>query len=214
MRMDKGAILASMAIIALASVLVGAGTMAYFSATETVTTTIESGTVDLRLSLNGIDWGDSLTVEQLSLNPCDTFTIIVWMKNIGSCGMKMLKVGAQKVSGSDALADKIEITTLDATEFGQNDYMGCPMPYWDSVLGDNSGTFTLKEYAESPYSACFWEGSHPPTTDYLEAGGTDIKKFKIVFHFDEEAGNEYQGLTYIFKLKITVTDDTTILGSG
>ncbi len=51
MRMNKGAILASMVVIALASVFAGAGTMAYFSETETAgPNAIVATTIDLALT--------------------------------------------------------------------------------------------------------------------------------------------------------------------
>jgi len=215
MRMDKRAIFASMTVIVLAGVFAGAGTFAYFSQTEVVTTTFNAATVNVRLSLDGTTWQDSLTVTTPSdWAPGDTMTLEVYVRNIGTGGSMMMSVDGSKVSGSDALASNINITTLDATEWPVGDYMGAPMSYWSPIFGDGDGFLTLREFIDSPFAAKFWVGSHPPTQDYLQPAGGTVQRLMLVFAFNSYAGNSLQGLSYTFDLEITGTDDLSILGSG
>ena len=214
----KRSILMSLLVIGTAVALIGGATVAYFSSSETVGISSTAGTMDLQVSKDaGTNWwdGDTMTWSTpAGWAPGDTATLIVDVRNVGSDGALILGVGGENLGGTLNLVDVIHITELDATEFGYSDWMGAPVSYWEPIFGDGDGTLTLREFVESPYSGKFWEGGHPPTTDYLDPNPSDLKRFKIKFEFDPDAGPEYQGATASFDLKFTITDDTTILGEG
>jgi predicted ribosomally synthesized peptide with SipW-like signal peptide len=214
----KRSILMSLLVIGAVAAVIGGATIAYFSSTETVSVSSDAGTVDLQVSKNGgTDWwnGDTMTWSTpASWAPGDTATLVVDVRNVGSSGARMLRVGGDNLSGTGGLVDVINITQFDATEYGYGDYMGIPISYWEGIFGDGSAPLTLREFVESAYSGAFWEGAHPPTTDYLDPNPSDVKRFKLTFEFDPDAGNEYQGKTAGFDLKVTITDDTSVLGVG
>jgi len=214
----KRSILMSLLVIGTAVALIGGATVAYFSSSETVGISSTAGGMDLQLSQDGgTNWYDGNTMTwstPAGWAPGDTATLVVTMRNVGSSGALMLGVGGENLGGTLNLVDVINITEFDATEFGSTDYMGAPMSYWEPIFGDGDGTLTIREFVESPYSGKFWEGAHPPTTDYLDPNPSDLKRFKITFEFDPDAGPEYQGATASFDLKFTISDDTAILGEG
>lgn len=215
-------ILMSVLVIALvASVAAVGASGAYFSSTETVPVTSEAGTMNLQVSKSAdcSVWHDGDTMSWSTPSawaPGDTDTILLCLKNTGTSGALMFKAGGDNLGGTGGLVDVIHITAIDATEFNDTVWMGVPMSAWMSFGMDanDDDVVTLREFVEWPYSCMFWEGSHPPTTDYLDAGGGDVKKFKIELTFDPNAGNEYQGTTASFDLNLTITDDPTILGEG
>lgn len=90
MRMDKGAILASMAIIMVASLLAGAGTMAYFSDVETAHIgPVYAATLDMQIYDGSAYTDDTIIIHPDSpLAPGDTFTIDVWLKNVGTTDIR------------------------------------------------------------------------------------------------------------------------------
>jgi len=214
----KRSILMSLLVIGAAAALIGGATIAYFSSSEIVGVSSTAGGMDLQVSKDGgASWYDGNTMTwstPAGWAPGDTATLEVTMRNVGSSGALMLGVGGENLGGTLNLVDVINITEFDATEFGYSDWMGAPVSYWEPIFGDGDGTLTLREFVESPYSGKFWEGGHPPTTDYLDPNPSDLKRFKIKFEFDPDAGPEYQGATASFDLKFTITDDTTILGEG
>jgi predicted ribosomally synthesized peptide with SipW-like signal peptide len=213
----KRSILLSLLLIGAVAAVIGGATMAYFSSSETVGVSSTAGTVDLQLSKDGgTTWYDGNTMTwstPANWAPGDTATLVVTMRNVGSSGALMLGVGGENLGGTHGLVDVIHITAFDATEYTPSDYMGTPISYWAGIF-DGGEPLTLREFVESPYSGMFWEGAHPPTTDYLDPNPSDLKRFKITFEFDPAAGNEYQGATASFDLKFTITDDTTVLGVG
>jgi len=211
MRMNKGAILASMAIIALASVLVGAGTMSYFSETEKVGITFAAGDPNLELSIDyGASWGDSFTYSFPVWSPGDTCSIQVWIKNIGDVGLFNLFVTGDNLGGPNpGLADVIEITDVAYT-----DNIGWVHPaggtYYETVFGDEGAPFTLRELAmglTDGKKMNFCWGDPADKIDYLPANGAMIQKFYIEFTFDPDAGNEWQGKSCSFDLLFRGTDE-------
>ncbi len=96
MRMDKGAILASMAIIMLASVFAGAGTMAYFSDVETSKgNQFSAGTLNIKI-WDGSGYTESAVTGVLSLGPMqpgETYlTERIYIKNVGDISARYMHV--------------------------------------------------------------------------------------------------------------------------
>lgn len=214
----KRSVLMSLLVIGAVAALIGGTTIAYFSSSETVAVSSTAGTMDLQVSKNaGASWWDGDTMTWSTPGgwaPGDTATLIVDVRNVGSNGALILGVGAENLSDPDGLADVINITQIDATEYGYGDWMGAPMSYWEPIFGDGDGTLTVGEFVASPYSAKFFEGYPPLTTDYLDGNASEAKRFIISLEFDADAGNEYQGAAASFDLKFTITDDPTLLGTG
>jgi len=211
MRMNKGAILASMAIIAVASVLVGAGTMAYFSSTEKVGITFAAGTPNLRLSIdNGASWGDSFTFSFPVWAPGDTCFIQVWTKNIGNIGLFNLFVTGDNLGGLNPNLAK----WINVTDVAYTDTVGWVHPaggtYYDGVFYDKTSPLTVWELAQgadrNEFMKFCW-GDCETEGDYLPAGGARIQKFYIEFAFDKDAGNEWQGKSCSFDLVFIGSDE-------
>jgi predicted ribosomally synthesized peptide with SipW-like signal peptide len=220
----KRSILMSLLVIGAVAALIGGATIAYFSSSETVGVSSTAGTMNLQVSKDGgTNWYDGDTMSwstPAGWAPGDTATIEVAVRNMGSSGALMLGVGGENLGGTLNLVDVIQITDIDATEYTYNDWMGAPMSYWGNAGPPGSkmdanadGVVTLREFVNWPYSARFYEGALP-TTDYLDGNGSEAKRFKISLEFDPTAGNEYQGATASFDLKVTITDDPTLLGHG
>ena len=202
----------------------GAG-LAYFSSSEIVAVSSDAGTMDLQVSKDGgSSWYDGNTMTwstPAAWAPGDTATLVVDVRNVGISGALMLGVGGENLGGTGGLVDVILITEIDATEYGYADWMGAPMSYWGDCGAPGSkmdanadGNVTLREFVNWPYSAKFFEGWPPLTTDYLDPNASESKRFKMTFEFDPSAGNEYQGTTASFDLKFTIGDDPTLLGTG
>lgn len=221
----RRSILLSLLLIGAVAAVISGATVAYFSSSETVGVSSTAGTMNLQVSKDGGDtWKDGNTLNwstPAGWAPGDTATIEVAMRNMGSSGALMLGVGGENLGGTLGLVDVIHITEIDATEYGYGDWMGTPMSYWKDAGPEGSkmdanddDVVTLREFVDWPYSARFFEGWPPLTTDYLDGNGSEAKRFKISLEFDPTAGNEYQGATASFDLKVTITDDPTLLGTG
>ena len=200
-------ILASIFIIGLLAFGLGYGTYSYFSDTKNVGVTFTSGTTDLQLSLDGTDWYYSLTVTPPAWSPGDTYAIYVYVKNMGNVGLLNLYVTGNSLSG-DMDSGKIHITDTAYTD--TIGWVHPPVTYWDGAtkFGNGDGTFTLWELASGtgadPWMKfCWGDGS----TDYLPANGGMVQGFYIVFTFDPNAGNGYQGKSISFNLVFIGTDE-------
>lgn len=210
MRKGNVTILASIFMMLLVAAGVGAGTMAYFSETEKVGITFTAGDPNLRLSLNGDDWGDSLTFNFPIWSPGDSYSITVWIKNIGDVGLFNLFVTGDNLVGPNlGLSDVIHITDVAYT-----DTIGWVHPasgtYYETVFGDTSAPFTLRELAmglTNGEKMNFCWGDPADKIDYLPANGGMIQKFYIEFTFDANAGNEWQGKSCGFELLFRGTDE-------
>lgn len=228
MRMNKGSILASMVVIALASVFAGAGTMAWFSETGKAGITITAGNVNLRLSKTGADgsWDDDLLFDfPEGFAPGDSYTVHVWLKNIGNAGSKTVWVyGDNLVEGTPGrLSHRIFITDVAFTDRqpGGTGRVWCHPgggTFYETgtadtkiIFGDGASPLTLYEFCTSRtattwgYMRFFW-GTWCER-DYLMANGANIEQVKLTFYFDEEAGNDYQNKVCNFDIVFLATDD-------
>jgi len=225
----KRKVLASLLVIAVVAGLVGASTFAFFSDTEDSSNTFTAGTLDLQLRNDEVgDWSDGVTNTWSSPNwaPGDPEVVAeLRMKNIGTTGAAMVRVGGENLAQPDSpndIADHIYITTIRFTE-GGSDLWGNLIGYYTTVFGDNSAPLTLAEFVTSPYSMAFYIGActpgpapkycNPPE-DYLPADGGRVEKIWLGFTFEQDAGNEYQGDSVSFDIRVLATDDTWILGEG
>lgn len=79
-------VLASVLMMLLVAAAAGAGTMAYFSDVETAKIgEIYAATLDMQIAKPGETYGDAtIYIGSDDLAPDDTFTIDVWLKNVGT----------------------------------------------------------------------------------------------------------------------------------
>ena len=216
-------ILASLIIIGILGFALGWGTYSYFSDTGySYDNTFTAGTIDLQLRNDLVgDWADEVTATWSSPNfaPGENVTAELRMKNIGTTGAWVVRIGGEDLVETDAdggttnIADKIVITEIYYSENGVYQPWNL-VGYYEPIFGDGDGTFTLREFVESPYSMVFWIGSHPPTEYYLPPNGARVEMLKMTFQFLEDAGNDYQGDSVSFDLKVVADQDWSILGKG
>jgi predicted ribosomally synthesized peptide with SipW-like signal peptide len=228
MKMDKGAIFASMAIIALASVLVGAGTMAYFSSTRKAGIYVTAGSMDLQLSKDGTSWYNSLSFDFPSgWAPGDNYTVLVWLRNVGSSGSRTVWVYGADLYDPNGLSDVTYITDVaytDSNAYGGGAW-GAGGKYWihpaggtfyagywagHPLFGDGSSPLTLREFTGSNpdawnYMRFYWGKWFEK--DYLEANGGSVQGVQLTFHFAEGAGDQYQNKACSFNIVFTATDE-------
>ena len=215
-------------LISLALVLalgaMGAG-IAYFSDTATDTKTFAAGTIDLQVSDDGgTSWYQDLTLTVgPDWAPGDVVQECESMRNIGSTGGKVLRVGVAVVSDPNNLASKIELTKMIFSENSET----CPpgaydlVGYYTTVFGDGSAPLLLSELIGSEYNVSWpdyvcvlWGPGALCASDYISPGGADIECMCWEFQFDPTAGNEYQGKSITFRIDKTLTDDCAVLGIG
>lgn len=154
MKMNKGAILASMAIIALASVLVGAGTMAYFNKTVQATgNTFTAGNLDIKLSVDGgSTWVsgpiDGFWDSPTNWAPGETFTRRLYFRNDGNVRVQVVLLDFKSyvsIAGPYSFWDVIEVDYFNEFMSGFNF-----ASLVDTWLGNSDGTLTLHELIVNP----------------------------------------------------------------
>ena len=229
MRMDKGAILASIAIIAVASVFAGAGTMAYFSDTERSSGNyFEAGILDMTLT--------SVPVTVTNMFPGSTAMLNFKLWNTGTITIKYLVMRDENVAwgGNGYLGYVIEIENIKEYKYDSSNTLiygpeTCPGSTYESWLpaavcdgGVHDGHLSLNE---------FFTGFPPGTTganDYWDVvtlsanwGGGDLPvdyAYEMVLELKfMETGHpqdQYQGAWMSFDWVImgTHADKTQIEG--
>ena len=227
MRKGNAATLVSVLAIALVATVIGMGTTAYFSETEAAPISVTAGTVNLKLRKPGGSWSDGLTYN-LPTNwaPGDKYTVVVELQNVGNTGMENLFVTGDNLYGSPdkTLSDVIHITDVSYTDRGPGGTTQITVhpaggTYYETVFGDKSNPFTLRELANGLTNGDkmgFCWGTSGLHGDYLPANGApidlttiDYQTFTIEFTFDVNAGNSYQGKSAGFDLVFKGTDEPT-----
>jgi len=207
--MDKGAVLASMVVIALASVFAGAGTMAYFSGVTNKSGSFATGTLTLdEVASNGWILSD--------LSPGDEWTTQIELENTGSLDAMYVYMGFYISAGAD-LADKIVleemeewcylngwcITTFDETT--SNSWL----TFWGGTADGSISLYDLATVAMTGGSSTttsikLHTGDPPASGPYLPATRHCIIKLK--FKLLEDTNNPYQGKTCSFTIKFIATN--------
>jgi len=227
MRKGNVTILASIFAMLLVAMGIGAGTMAWFSSTKTVGPTIVAGTVNLRLSKDGITWDDHLEFDfPTGFAPGDDFEIHVYLKNNDNAGSRTVWVYGDNLGGlNPGLSDVIYITDVAYTdsptygtwESGYTGYWAHPGKtdpeddtYYVVQFGNNLSPLTLREFTDAilendEYMRFYWGMWFEE--DYLKAYGANTQQVRLTFHFDEAAGNNWQGKSCTFDIVFTATDN-------
>jgi len=222
--MDKK-ILASMLIIAAASMLIGAGTVAYFSDTETSSGNVfQAGTgPDLKLShSSGGPWTDGVTGTWTlaDMKPGnETQTASVFFKNFGSvpsstmtitCNYTVTEESPQTESDTDPNTDdhpdemaKYMIITMMVYK---NDWVNINcLTGHDSYSGQTKDDWKIND-ANGDGKISLYELKLDPLINLPSPDTQDnkITQLDMRIKFDEDAGNDFQGdtfdLTMIFTL--------------
>lgn len=222
MRMNKGAILASMAIIALASVFAGAGTMAYFNDNPQATgNTFTAGNLDVKL-WDGDSWEESLSgfwVSPSQWAPGETFTRRLHFKNFGSVDVKVLLLDFKSYVGTPySFWNVIEVVTFTEHIEGETINYAEYIAAWpDPNYGDHAAPLTLHELIigvpdgttgyldNSEYLLYDTFRADTDADGYNEFGGAYLAAgaqgwIELGFKFSEDADNTYQDATCSFDL--------------
>jgi len=226
---NRGALLGSMMLIVLASMLVGAGTMAYFSDTERSSgNRFETGILDMTLT--------SVPVTVTNMFPGSTATIEFVLRNVGTITIKYLVMRDESVAwgGGGYLGYVIEIENIKEYKYNPDGSLAygpetCPGATYEGWLpasvcdgGAYDGHLSLNEFFTG-----FPPGTHGQN-DYWDVvtlsanwGGGDLPPwyyYKMVLELKfMETGhpqNEYQNAWIQFDWVImgTHVDKTQIEG--
>lgn len=186
-------ILASVAIVGVASATAGIGLFAFFSDTATSSSNLFSaGTVDLKV--NNAD-SIGMFIGGSNMKPGDTFSGNVTLKNNGSIttGLDLdIAIAISQNNGTDGVGNISKFLRIQNLDYG-----GTPITISDvngngfSDLGD-------------------WDVSNTNTTDLADPGaGGRILNLTVVF--DTSAGNDLQGdsatVTFTFFLAQVAAPD-------
>ncbi len=223
MQKMKMPIITSVIVIALIAAGLGMGTMAYFTDDENAAITITAGTVDLQLSkTNSGGWAQGLSFAfPTGFAPGDVYQVDVYLRNMGTTGMRALHVYGDNLIDSDApwLSHKIDITKVGFYDVSGMVEPGTDGTYYETgavggynIFGDATGPLTLNEFCTSRipgtswgYMRFFW-GNSVDEIDYLPVGGA-VRLVELEFTFNTSAGDEYQGDVTTFDIVFLATDD-------
>ena len=217
--------LLAMLATGLIMALMGAGTMAYFSASATSTAnSFQTGTLTLNLANDGSTWQSGVTATwapPTNWAPGDTHTATLYLKNTGSVGSKAVYENWKNASGYTALLDHIFVTEISDSYAWSG---GSNKPYGDNYLPNflnsdvntnHDGFLTLAELgswgdrkvtSSSPKPWDVKETTDPNDTGVvLPAGGT--LGLRYTFQFDPAAGNEFQGKTMSIDLNVMASQN-------
>ncbi|RLG29440.1 hypothetical protein DRN97_11865 [Methanosarcinales archaeon] len=220
----KGALISVMCI-ALVAMTAGAGTLAYFSDTETSTgNTFTAGTLDLKIS-DGEDWGDGVTATWTlsDMKPGDSVSGWVVLDTVGSiaadhaeitCDYSVTEESPQTESDTDPNTDQhpgwmAKNLTIDQAWYqadgyninlltGKNVLTGEQHDYWKIEDVDGDGKRTL-------YDLKYGNGGNG--VDNLPPPDTFQYSFSMNIKFNETAGNDFQGDTFNLTVIFTLNQD-------
>lgn len=215
-------VLISVMAIALVAALVGVGTFAWFSDTETsAANTFTAGTLNMKIADNNEGWNDGLPVtaswvSPAGLLPGDTFdTGLIRLQNVGSADIPYLFTNyyGYDYVGAD-LGSAIEVVEYweDIPGYGPVQNIG-GLQQLELSIGDGVAPLTLRELVEG-----YWPGDTTPDVDYCTGSGYDTTPGPAIIkggtystylklHFMETAGNEFQGASCSFSVAFEGVQD-------
>ena len=193
----------------ISAALLGAAIYAYFSDTAKSTENIfTAGTFDLKLSNDGLTWTDDVSATWVAPAWCpgDELTATLNILNDGTMKIVTMKIKPTDLVDVSGLASQIFITDFTVAKPGK--VMSHMESWMEPIFGNGDGTFTLEEFATSPY--WFYTGEEDGAID---PGDTGYVMF--TFLFNPDAGDTYQGTTCSFDLTINAIQgpaDYTVIG--
>jgi len=194
-------IMMSLFTIAIVGALIGGGTFAYFSDTETSNINrFESGTIDFEMG-NGT--GDEpVQITLTDMKPCDWAYYDIWLHNIGTNDGPLYlhfdveagystdprsepELEAEGATPKDDIENHITVDLALTNAAGAEEYV-IIAPEDDIKLGD----------LDCKWIPLGWFGGDFCTYKYL----------RLSFHLQAETGNEYQGDAVNFTIEAHMTD--------
>ena len=228
--MNAKGVLISVMCIALVVMLAGAGTLAYFSDTETSTgNTFAAGTLDLKIRDDNESWGDGVTA---------TWTLDNMLPGDSKYGyVKVDKVGSIDADHLEITCDYIVTEENPQTESDTDpnthlhpDWMAKNMTVTFAQY-DNSGEFNLLtgekiEGGKVVEQHDYWKiedvdtdgrqtlydlkyGNGGNGIDNLPAPNGEQYTFRMRVKFNETAGNDFQGDTFNLTMIFTLNQDSS-----
>jgi predicted ribosomally synthesized peptide with SipW-like signal peptide len=230
-------LIASIALIMVASLVAGAGTMAWITDTETAQVTATAATKDLQIALGNDggptgSWhsGSTLMINgPVAWDDEDTFTFVIWFKNAGNGGAKFLyrEYGgySDDVDGSNPFKDCVQLVSMyeyyngawDATNWvnGSTDDTITDWGWCKSNNDDGSGNedaylmlSELLNMKTDKYDEKCYHYASSAVQDYLPSGGSGLAAAKYTFKLrGSETTNDIQGKTFSFTITCLMTDE-------
>jgi hypothetical protein len=208
-------LLASLIVIGLLALTMGWGTYSWFSDTNlSKNNVLGSGTMDIRLSNDQINWSQNVTSTWSVSNmaPNQTITATLSVTNYGSIGAFWVYHGLSSLTGDSDFADHLFITefliNVTGTSTGDWSY---DMIAWMPTCGawGTTAPLTLKEFADGYPNGvmCYQDADYnnngnPSADKILEPYPGNEVKLTMTILFDPNAGNALQGKTCTFELKV------------
>ena len=196
--------------IAFVSVLLGAGTLAYFTDSETSSgNTFTAGTLDLKIKDGGEWWGDGITTAEWTLSnmmPGDKYYGSIDFRNVGNIYANHMQITAdytiidpvgpesdmQENTPADDMAGNMTITIM---EYSYNSNIIDVLPLISDVNGN-----TVKDLYDLKYGGA----DDLP----LSQTGTQLARLDMTVQFDPNAGNNFQGDTLDLTMIFTLNQDS------
>lgn len=148
-------ILMSVLMIGVVAIAAGAGTMAYFSDTETSSgNTFTAGTLDLKLSNDGATWDDGATATWETPDnwaPGETYTNTIYVNNSGSTDGMLLLIDFQKGENWNQDFAKMIDVEFSGTGWFNNKWISA------SACGDNGSLAATTNIDWNPSKDTKWD---------------------------------------------------------
>jgi len=209
-------------LLALAALvgLLGAGTLAYFSDTETSSAnTFAAGTLNMVLS-GGTQNNESVIgtwVSPANWAPGQSVYATLHFTNKGSIDahhiyFRFFDRANNGAGDSSNLMSKIIVEELK--ERFNSVTTGNQAANIDAQVGNHDGVLTLKEFTDFNYNNIAYYTVDDQSGDGVVLGAGDKGDYDLILKltFDSSAGNEYQGDTCQFSLEVKATQDSPTEG--
>jgi spore coat-associated protein N len=189
-------VLMSLFTIAIVGALIGGGTFAYFSDTETSTgNTFQSGTIDFEMD-NGE--GSAVLITLTDMKPCDWAYYQIRLHNVGTNdGPLYLHFDVE--AGYNAVTSEPETAAGGETINDIENHITVDLSLTDVTGGEQYVVIAPKDDIKLGDLDCLWI----PLGWF---GGEPYKYLKLSFHLQAETGNEYQGDAVDFTINAYMTD--------
>jgi hypothetical protein len=205
-KMKKRILIVGVLVVSIAVLVTGA--FAYFNSQTVNTGNISSGTLTLKVA-SGADcdtltFGDSTTVWSMAnMAPGDFVDGYLCMKNTGTIPANQVTFEWVYDPALEPLANKINVVSIfDSTDPG--DQIAAVIPLCDitipALAGDGICSLTELAYLSNHFGYPF-DAVSGVAVPWLPAGGTQWLYMKL--QFDPTAGNDLQGLSFLYTLKVT-----------
>ena len=203
-------ILIRLGIIGIVAAVAIGGTIAYFSDTETsVGNTIIAGTIDIAVDDQNA-WTETFTIDDLK--PGETENKDFRVNNVGSNPVNLSKK-LFNIEGDQGTASEPECVK-EAGNWNDTDKT-CDNPanvyyniqdhiYYDLSVKVHENGGNLIWWQEIETGNRILTNVYPNDNTYIDLGMIPVGGYMIVhqsYHFDENAGNEYQGDTLTFDME-------------